>query len=162
MPKPLPTPEQLSNAMSYNQSTGLFLKRNGKPALSTDHGNGYLSGLLMGKRIFAQRAAFVFMTGGWPPHQVDHRNMIRSDNRWANLRSATRAENMRNSGSRHGGISRFKGVCPSQRGKPWRSYIVNAGKQTSLGAFDSEEDAARAYDNAARVMFGRFAWLNFS
>jgi hypothetical protein len=100
---------------------------------------------------------------GVPPGlQVDHINGDGLDNRRANLRIATPAQNMQNRRPRRGAASSFKGVIryPSAR-TPWGSYISRAGKKAFLGAFPSEEAAARAYDAAARELFGEFAWLNF-
>jgi hypothetical protein len=58
-----------------------------------------------------------------------------------------------------GGISRYKGV--SRNREKWQARIKVDGKQSHLGIFTDEEDAARAYDAAARELFGEFAYLNF-
>lgn len=95
-----------------------------------------------------------FLTG-WKP--VDHINGDGLDNRRHNLRPATTQENSRN---RAGwGRSGYKGVV-AWRSK-WRSTICVGGKLRYLGLFDSPEDAALVYDEAARDLFGEFAWLNF-
>lgn len=58
------------------------------------------------------------------------------------------------------GQSRFKGVCITRAGK-WRAVIYIGRKQKYLGVFDSEFDAARAYDAAALEHFAEGAKLNF-
>ncbi|CAN0488288.1 unnamed protein product, partial [Hapterophycus canaliculatus] len=58
------------------------------------------------------------------------------------------------------GQSRFKGVCITRAGK-WRAVIYIGRKQKYLGVFDSEFDAARAYDAAALQHFAEGAKLNF-
>ncbi|CAM9215161.1 unnamed protein product [Sphacelaria rigidula] len=58
------------------------------------------------------------------------------------------------------GQSRFKGVCITRAGK-WRAVIYIGRKQKYLGVFDSEFDAARAYDHAAVEHFAEGAKLNF-
>lgn len=87
--------------------------------------------------------------------QVDHKNGNTLDCRRENLRIATSAQNAANRRKRAGTSSRFKGV--SSRGPRWLAKI----NTRYLGTFDSQEDAARAYDRAARVEFGEFARLNF-
>jgi hypothetical protein len=64
------------------------------------------------------------------------------------------------SGSRN--LSKYRGVSRnSGRGKPWKANIRYDGKQHSLGSFEDEEEAARAYDRAAKVHKGEVAQLNF-
>ncbi len=57
-------------------------------------------------------------------------------------------------------ISRFRGVCITKTGK-WRAIIYTKRKQKYLGIFNSEEDAAKAYDRGAIEIFGESAELNF-
>ena len=98
--------------------------------------------------------------------EVDHVDGDGLNNRRANLREAFGAPNQQNK-FKYVGQSRFKGVCPYRDGRRWRANIrtpdttEGRGRQTHLGLFESEEAAARAYDEAARRHFGRFARLNF-
>lgn len=91
---------------------------------------------------------------------VDHINGDGTDNRRSNLRIATTKQNIRNQRKRRG-RSQFKGVCPADRAGVWRAQIRVDYKQIYLGEFSSEEEAARAYDEAARIYFDEFARLNF-
>jgi hypothetical protein len=94
---------------------------------------------------------------------VDHVNGDGLDNRRANLRVATRAENQRNTRGRpQHRASMHKGValCAGKRVRPWRATIQIDGHQVHLGYFGEEEDAARAYNAAALLHFGEFAFLN--
>jgi hypothetical protein len=92
---------------------------------------------------------------------VDHRNCVSLDNRRSNLRLATRAENVQNRRKKKNTSSRFIGVDFSRPESKWRSRISYQGKRIMLGRFDSEIDAARAYDEAAKKYYGEFARLNF-
>lgn len=90
---------------------------------------------------------------------VDHINGNPLDNRRANLRICTVKENNWNRRRRIGGSSGFKGVV--RVGTRWRAIIWPNGKQIYLGSFAEPEEAARAYDRAAREEYGEFACLNF-
>jgi hypothetical protein len=94
--------------------------------------------------------------------EVDHINGHGEDCRRTNLRLANRQLNARNSRSRIGGWSKYVGVTFEKTSKKWKATItLEVGKNTYLGYFESEEDAARAYDVAARKHFGEFARPNF-
>lgn len=96
---------------------------------------------------------------GNPPFEIDHRNRNGLDNRRQNLRPATRTQNNANSQKRAGTTSVFKGVCRHK--SAWVANAGGPGKKRYLGRFNSERDAALAYDRAAREIFGEFARLNF-
>jgi hypothetical protein len=94
---------------------------------------------------------------------VDHINHCGLDNRRSNLRLATRRQNMYNRRKLRTGLtSLFKGVYWRKDTKRWRANITVDGKKISLGQFLSEIDAAKAYDNAAKIYHKEFAQLNFS
>src|SRR5829696_658084 len=99
--------------------------------------------------------------GTKPGMDTDHANGNGLDNRRQNLREATPAENGRNCRSREG-TSRYKGVCWHEAGGKWMAQIRGAeGTKLYLGSFVREEDAARAYDEAARRLHGGFGRFNF-
>lgn len=95
--------------------------------------------------------------------EVDHVNGDGLDNRRSNLRPANRSQNCYNMRRRRN-RSGYKGVrfhSTTHRAKPWYATIKACGEQTFLGYFSTAEDAARAYDEAAIKIHGRFARLNF-
>ena len=99
-----------------------------------------------------------------PYMQIDHKNGDGLDNRRSNIRVATQAENNRNR-QVISGVSRYKGVslCNGPRLKSirWMSGITYNNKTVYLGIFPNEIDAALAYDEKAKELFGEFAFLNF-
>ena len=95
------------------------------------------------------------------PHDmlVDHINHNGLDNRKANLRPATKHQNMWN---RTAGLhsSRFKGVSWQKRARKWRAAICVRWKTIDLGLYTDETEAAMAYDEAAKKYHGDFGVLN--
>jgi hypothetical protein len=90
-----------------------------------------------------------------PGFIVDHKNFNTLDNRRSNLRICTDYENKTHRQKTILSKSGFKGVYPCY-GR-WKAKIRNE----HLGVFDSKEAAARAYDKAARSLYGKFACTNF-
>jgi hypothetical protein len=93
---------------------------------------------------------------------VDHINQNGLDNRKANLRLATRVQNSWNRQKTNKNTwSKYKGVCFHKRDKKWQAKIGLNGQVKHLGTFNSESNAAKAYDRAAKKYHGQFAVLNF-
>lgn len=91
---------------------------------------------------------------------IDHIDGNKLDNRKCNLRLATKQENARNSKIPKSNTSQYKNVSFRKDRNKWRSYINISGKQISLGHFETKEEAAIAYNNAAIFHFKEFARLN--
>jgi hypothetical protein len=89
--------------------------------------------------------------------EVDHKNRNGADNRYENLRKATSSLNHAN--SKRIGSSGFRGV--KVKGKKFSASIGYRKTTKHIGTFDTAEEAARAYDVAARKHFGEFARPNF-
>lgn len=94
--------------------------------------------------------------------QIDHINRDGLDNRLTNLRLATIQEQRRNRRKRQGCTSQYKGVCWCSQKEMWRATIKDGNNQRHLGFFpkDQEKQAAKAYDEAAKELFGEFAAPN--
>lgn len=107
------------------------------------------------KRYYLHRVIFLMMTGRWPKADVDHINGNRRDNRWNNLREATRSENNWNSAIRRYNTSGHKGVTRRRDGT-WIAQIRIKYKPLFLGAWDTKKEAAAAYITAARIFHKEF------
>ncbi len=97
-----------------------------------------------------------------PPNgmEVDHKDGNKQDCRRSNLRVCTHAQNVRNQPGRLG-KSRYKGAYWNEQLQRWRSQIKFNYRAIALGYFDTELEAACAYDAAARIHFGEYAKTNF-
>ena len=98
--------------------------------------------------------------------EIDHIDGNGLNNQRANLRYATRQQNNRNRKKHKCGSSQYKGVSLAAGSihtvKKWRATIYDTGrKKICLGTFETEIEAALAYDNRAKALFGAFARLNF-
>jgi hypothetical protein len=92
---------------------------------------------------------------------VDHIDGNSCNNKKTNLRLVTPSQNSWNQNKRRStSSSKFKGVCLYKKLNRYRAYITKHGKRIDLGYYDSEIDAAMAYNKAAREMFGEYAKLN--
>lgn len=92
--------------------------------------------------------------------EIDHINHNGLDNKKSNLRICTRSQNQPNQKAKKHS-SKYKGVSWHKASKKWQAMIVYNNRQIYIGLFDSEIEAAKAYDKKALELFGEFACLNF-
>jgi len=103
-----------------------------------------------------------FITNAPTGMVVDHINHDKSDNRKANLRVCTHTENVRNMQTRKQ-LNGIKGVYFTPNEKRKKKYLVCIrvdGRQKNIGRFLTQEEAANAYDIAAKLHYGEFACTN--
>jgi hypothetical protein len=92
--------------------------------------------------------------------EVDHIDGNRLNNQKSNLRLANSSQNKCNRGARKDNTSGYKGVSWHKQRNKWTARIKSLTIYKHLGLFDSKEDAAKAYNQAAIIYQGEFAHLN--
>jgi len=145
------TQEELKSLLRYEPKTGEFFWINPRGNLKagalagTSDKQGYRVIGINGKYHKAHRLAFLYMTGKFPSEMVDHINRNPSDNRWENLREATRSQNCQN--------KEAKGIHCMKRNGKWMAYIKLNGKLNHLGYFDTQEEARKVRLAAEKQYF---------
>lgn len=142
-------------SITYCKNTGKFFNINGKEIGSYTRKYGRL--YHKGKEIKLARLAFFLVNGEWPEGEVDHINRNTHDNRWENLRECSRSENAKNRSRYKNNSSGFKGVTRRKDTGKYRAQIRVDGLKINLGQFDTPEESADAYANAAIMFHKDFA-----
>jgi hypothetical protein len=156
------TQQRLKEVLRYDPATGewTWINPNSNRVKAGDaagtYTHGYRKITVDGKRYYAHRLAWLYMTGSWPGECIDHRDVAPAKNAWTNIREATRQQNQANKPRQINNTSGYKGVSKYKRGK-WRAVIHVSGKQLYLGEYDTPQEAHSAYVAAARRYFGQFA-----
>jgi hypothetical protein len=112
-------------------------------AAGTRRPDGYIQIKLGGKKYFAHRLAYLFMTKSWPIEEIDHINHDRTDNRWSNIRAVSRRENGKNHSKNPRNTSGYTGVSRTKWGT-WRCSLRHEGQSQHIGTFDTLYEAAEA------------------
>lgn len=153
------TQERLKELLRYDPDTGLFtwIVGNGRRTdqagrrAGCPNAKGYIRISVDQRAYMAHRLAWLYMTGKWPEQFIDHENLDKGDNRWGNLREATKAQNNANQPARTS--SGLKGAYWSDASMSWQAKINNR----YLGSYSTAEEAHAAYMDAAQEQFGEFA-----
>ena len=170
--KELPPVEMLRELFDYNPVTGVVVRRKTTSPHSKKgavvgcpqgpKGGQYLT-VGIGYELFKlHRIIWKLMTGDDPVHfDVDHRDRNRTNNKWENLRvgsiNTQHRPNSQNRGPNKG--KRFKGVRQRANGS-WFAGIQYQKKRIHLGYFQTEEEAALAYNAASRELHGEWGYQN--
>lgn len=156
------TQERLKELLVYSPIEGLFFWRVDRGRLAkrgwvagspTSH--GYIGVKIDNKLYKAHRLAFLYMVGRFPVNEVDHINGTKSDNSWANLREATKSQNLLNVGASKNNKTGVKNVYPAKNG--YRVIVNVNGKQKYIGKYDDLELAELVAIEAADKYHGEFS-----
>ena len=150
------TQERLKHLLHYDPDTGGFTRlvrtsnsvKIGDVFFGCPGGYGYLLISVDTKLYKAHRLAWLYVHGAWPDSDIDHINGIRDDNRWGNLREATRSENMQNQTLSKKNTSGEAGVSWDKQSRKWAATITFNRRTIHLGRFSDKLDAAAAYAKA--------------
>lgn len=154
-PNPLLT-EWIKSRFRYDPESGVVVgPRGGRGNKDKD---GYLFFFITQtkKTYSAHRIAWLITTSQWPKKELDHINGVGSDNRWSNLREATRQQNSRNRKIHKNNKSGIKGVYWDKSNKTWIAEVAVRGKNIRFGRFKTKEEASKAYEQGALKHFGEF------
>lgn len=156
------TVERARQVFSYEPETGYFVRlesRANQIAGARTQGwsdGAYLSLTIDYEKVKAHILAWALMTGVWPEHQIDHKNRNKCDNRWINLRSASKSQNIINTDVRSNNTSGHCGVSLDKKTGRWAAYINKNKSRRFLGYYINKEDAIRERRFAARAYYGEF------
>lgn len=160
--KKLPSKEEILERFDYFKEEGrLISKRTGRWDIKLDK-EGYRRIFFeenFHRHSFKEHRAIFFLETGEEPDYIDHIDGNKSNNHISNLRGVSAKENARNRKSRKN--KKYKGVSFIRDCKinPWRMTLKIGGK-TYIEVFETELEAAKAYNKAALEHFGEFAYLN--
>jgi len=168
MALPLPSQEELLRMFSYDPETGRLAWKSISPKsyrvwigreAGTVKDDKYIDVRIGSHGYKAHRIIWKMMTGHDPMLHIDHKDGDGTNNRWSNLREASRANNQANRKPNRNSKSGLKGVkfrpeCPR---KPWQAYISVNKKHITIGLFATAVEAAAARNAAAERLHGEFA-----
>ncbi len=154
------TQRYLKSILKYNRTTGIFTWKKWKLGCresllaGSSPSHGYIQIKIGDKQFKAHRLAFLYVEGKFPVGQVDHKNRIKHDNRWGNLRVSTSGQNRVNTTRKPGKL--LRGVWASW-GTHFAANIYVDGERIYLGRFKSADDAHAAYRKASKKYYGHFS-----
>lgn len=155
--------ETLTRLLDYDPATGIFRwkittsNRMKVGDVAGQNSKGHLIIQVNSLRYMAHRLAWFYVYKVWPEDEIDHKNLVRNDNRIDNLREATHQQNVRNVARKKHNKTGFKGVIRhNQSPHKFAAQITINGKCTYLGIFDTPEDAHAAYVLASQLHHGEY------
>ena len=146
------TQKQLKEVIHYNPKTGIFRWRSSRVgvlawSVAGTNCNGYIAITIYRKIYYAHRLAFLYVLNIFPK-EADHRDRIKNNNRWENLREVTRIINNRNKGIQTNNKSGVVGVHWCKRSTRWIARVKINNRYQYLGSFKNKKYAIKARKDA--------------
>lgn len=139
--------------MKTGRGNGRVHMAAGASAGAVSSAKGYKKIGIDGRRYWAHRLAFLWMTGEWPSSNVDHIDGNGGNDAWANLRDVDHPTNMQNmKRARSDSATGILGVTFNKARQKWVAQITKDKKNIGLGYFDSADAAQAAYITAKRQL----------
>lgn len=156
--KPLPPLEVVKRKYAYDPETGVWTCcKSGRTAGYTNP-RGYTLIRCNYSKYLAHRLAWLWMTGTDPGKlEVDHIDGNPNNNRWTNLRLASRGGNCYNTRLRSDSSAGFKGVHFDKKRRKYVARICKEGNRVMLGCFNTAYEAHLAYTATALALYGAYA-----
>lgn len=157
------TAERLRELLDYDPVTGIFrwrvsLRRGLAGAIAgTVRRDGYRKITILRTQHYSHRLAWLYVYGGWPADEIDHKDNTPGHDWIDNLRPATRPQQSANSVLHADNQTGLKGVSYEPRTGKWQARIRINGVQRHIGYFATAEAAHAAYAAGAHASFGDFA-----
>jgi hypothetical protein len=148
------TQTQIKNLLDYDPNTGIFTWKIGGVEAGIFDEAGYRIIRINRQRYKAHRLAWLYMTGIWPIHDIDHINNQKGDNIWSNLRAATRSENICNTKIIKTNTSGYKNIWVRSWG--YRVAIKKDGMRY-MQSFSDLNEAISWRDQKLVELHGSFA-----
>lgn len=150
--------EAIREYFRYDHDEGRFFVRASGKEVGSKNVKGYMTlSYGSGRTLYAHRVAWICFHGIDPAEMhIDHKDGDKSNNRIANLRLATAAQNVANSGARSTNKLGVKGVYKVKGKKGYDVEICPNGNRIYVGRFQTVEEAQAAYENASKQHFGEF------
>lgn len=140
------TKERLMELLEYNPYTGLFYWKESRGRVKqgslagTLDKDGYTQIRVDSVLYRAHRLQFLYMTGAWPRQLVDHKDRVRTNNQWDNLREQDGVINAQNTTMKSTNTSGFPGV--HKKGKSWQQRTRDdLGVRVTLGCYPTPQEA---------------------
>lgn len=146
--KTLPSQAYLRQHFDYDPDTGLLRRKTGPRTgriVTPPKGGGRIEVRVGDQKFFAYRVIWKWVTGEEPPPTLDHKDTNPTNDRWDNLRPATESQQKWNQNVARHGVE-----------KHGRKYRAKVGRNTRIGSFDTEEEAAKAAADARQERAGEF------